>query len=148
LQKTHPKNKGIVDSYKKITEKGFPIALLLGVAVSAAALVAIFSADNLDVAVFGMYTFLIMAVVAALGMPLVNVIDNPKSLLRIGIGIGVTLLIFGISYAVASDSNVQADNASPAQVKLAGALLTTMWIFLALAAVAILVSEIVRVVRK
>lgn len=49
----------------------------------------------------------IIALVAAIGLPLFNAIDDPKSLLYLGAGVVVLLALFGISYSMGSASLVQ-----------------------------------------
>lgn len=137
-----------MDIYKKLNKFGFAAALLAGVVFSVIAIAAAFGGENLDVAVYGMYFFIVIAAVAALGLPLINAIDNPKSLIRVGAGILVAAIVFGISYAMSSETDISSLKATKDQIKMSGALLNTMWAFMILAAVAIIGTEVFKIVKK
>lgn len=59
------------------------------------------------------YTYIIFAisVVLAVVFPLINIVTNPKGAMRTLIGLGAMIVIFGISYLLASDAPI----ANPAE---------------------------------
>ena len=91
------------------------------------------------------YVIFAIAVIATIVLPLINTIKNPGSLVKSGIGVGVLVAVFVISY-VLSDSEVSAiakglgENES--SVKLIGAGLIMFYIALFVAIAGLIYSEI------
>jgi hypothetical protein len=129
-------------AYKLFLKFGFPTILLLAVLASISA---IFSVDS---AIYSMFTFVLVGVLVALLMPLINAMDNPKSLLVVGVGILGLLLIFLISWGITADNDVSTLTATKAEIKLAGALLNTLWVMLGSALLLIFGMEIKNLVGK
>lgn len=99
----------------------------------------------LDLGLYILYVLLIIAVAAAVIFPIINAIREPKALVRAAIGIGIVIVLFGLSYAMA-DSTVTLKAAAlgttEATSKLIGAGLNMFFIVLILAAAALIYSEI------
>lgn len=99
----------------------------------------------LDVGLYFGYTLLIVAVVAAIVLPLIKAVQSPDTFLKSLYGVVAILVIFGISYAI-SDSSVRptwlvmgiGENTS----KLIGAGLITFYIVVVLAFLGLIFSEI------
>ena len=97
---------------------------------------------------FGLYLtyFLIgLAVVSVVILPMIKALDNTKTLVGTGIGLGVLLVLFGISYAISGNevlSTYTAQNVGPGISKFVGGLLTTMYLLFAAAIVGILYTEV------
>ena len=97
---------------------------------------------------FGLYFtyFLIgLAVISVVVLPLVKALDNPKTLVGTAIGLGVLLVLFGVSYAVSSDevlASYTVQNVGPGISKFVGGLLTTMYLLFGGAIVGILYTEV------
>ena len=97
---------------------------------------------------FGLYLtyFLIgLAVVAVVILPLVKAMDNPKTLVGTAIGLGVLLVLFGVSYAVAGNevlASYTVQNVGPGISKFVGGLLITMYLLFGGAIVGILYTEV------
>jgi hypothetical protein len=99
----------------------------------------------LDVGLYLLYALLFIAVAAAIIFPLINSLSNPAGLIRGGIGIGIIVVLFGISYAM-SDSELTrsaiAAGLSESSVKLIGAGLMMLYIVFVLAVLALIYSEL------
>jgi hypothetical protein len=104
----------------------------------------------LDIGLYVLYVLLFVAVAAALIFPIVNSISNPSSLLRTGIGVGVVLVLFGVSYALAGSDlprSAIAAGLSESSVKLISAGLIMFYIVLVLAVGALIYSEISKALK-
>ncbi len=96
------------------------------------------------------YVFFAVALVLAIALPIYQSKDNPKALLKSAIGVAAIVLLFGVSWGIASEytaSNLS-KNVSPESIKLSGAIITTTWLFLALAVLAVLYTEIKTLIKK
>lgn len=99
----------------------------------------------LDLGLYLFYALLLIAVIAAMVFPVINSIKEPKALLKSAIGIGIVLVVFGISYAVADSSvnlKAAAMGVTESSSKLIGAGLIMFYVALVLSAVALIYSEI------
>jgi hypothetical protein len=79
------------------------------------------------------YVFFIIALVASIGMPLIDAIKNPQGLIKAFIGIIGLVVIFGISYALSGSEVTQKSAAlgiTPASSKLVGAGMIMFYIVL------------------
>jgi hypothetical protein len=91
------------------------------------------------------YALIGIAVISVVVLPLIKAIDNPKTLIGTAIGLGVLLVVFGISYAISGDEVLPryvTQNVGPGISKFVGGLLTTMYLFLGAAVVGIVFTEI------
>jgi len=104
----------------------------------------------LDIGLYILYALLFIAVAAAIIFPLINSLSNPRALIRSGIGIGIILVLFGISYAM-SDSELTrsaiAAGLSESSVKLIGAGLMMLYIVFVLAILALIYSEVSKALK-
>jgi hypothetical protein len=98
---------------------------------------------------FGLYAFYAAFAIAVLGtilFEILNLVKNPKLLVRTLVLIGILLTLFGVSYAL-SDSKLSQSAAAmvtPTAGKLISAGLIMFYITLFLAAGAVLYSEITK----
>jgi len=96
------------------------------------------------------YILIGLAILSAVVLPLINAVSNPKSLLMGAIGLVSLGIIFLIGYALSSNEVTTAYaswGVSAGESKLVGGLLITMYILLAAAAVGIVFTEIVKIVK-
>jgi hypothetical protein len=104
----------------------------------------------LDIGLYILYALLFIAVATAIIFPIINSLSNPSGLLKSAIGIGVILVLFGISYAL-SDSELTrgaiAAGLSESSVKLVGAGLIMLYIVFILAVLALIYSEISKALK-
>lgn len=91
------------------------------------------------------YVLVGIAVICVIVLPLIKAIDDPKSIIEPAIGLGILFTIFGIAYAVSSDEVLPryiTFNVGPGISKLVGGLLTTMYLLLGAAVIAIIYTEV------
>ena len=104
----------------------------------------------LDVGLYILYALLFIAVAAAVIFPIINSLSNPSGLIKIAIGLGAIVVLFGISYAL-SDSEITrsalAAGLSASTVKLIGAGLIMLYIVFVLAVLALIYSEISKALK-
>ncbi|MCS6968727.1 MAG: hypothetical protein RMJ44_08155 [Cytophagales bacterium] len=96
-------------------------------------------------ALYLMYILLFVAIAAAIILPIIKSLDQPKTLIRSGIGIGILLLIFFICYAIADDTVLQNkayEGITPSTSKLVGAALLMLYVMFFGAIIAVVYSEI------
>jgi hypothetical protein len=108
--------------------------------------------DIYDIALYVGYFLAIIGVIAAVLLPLVNSLGNPKSLMKSGIAVIALLVVFGIAYAV-SDNEVSARfaadpfNLTPGASQFAGGLLIATYFLFVIAFVSIFVNEISKAIK-
>lgn len=99
----------------------------------------------LDVGLYIGYTLLIVAVLAAVVLPLIKAVQSPADLLKSLYGVVALLVIFGIAYAI-SGSGVRPNWAvvgvGEGTSKLIGAGLITFYIVVVIAFAGLIFSEI------
>jgi hypothetical protein len=99
----------------------------------------------LDLGFYLFYVLLFIAVAAMLIFPVIHMLREPSTLLRSAIGIGVVVVLFVVSYALA-DSEVTlkaaAVGVNESSSKLIGAGLIMFYITLVLSGLALIYSEI------
>lgn len=108
--------------------------------------------DIYDIALYVGYLLIIIGVIAAVLLPLINSLGNPRSLLKTGIAIVALLVVFGIAYAI-SDNEVTARfaadpfNLTPGSSQFVGGLLMSTYFLFIIAFVSIFVNEISKSIR-
>ncbi|HEY4653170.1 MAG TPA: hypothetical protein VIH22_01580 [Cyclobacteriaceae bacterium] len=99
----------------------------------------------LDAGLYFVYTLLIVAVIAAVVLPLVKAVQSPATLLRSLYSVVALLVLFGIAYAV-SDSSVRPTwgvlGIGEGGSKLIGAGLITFYVVMVIAFLGLIASEI------
>ena len=100
----------------------------------------------IDVGLFLSYILIGVCALTAIGMPLVRAFGDPQSLKKMGMGIGVVVVVFIISYVIADGSTVY-ENASAGTSKMVGAGLFTMYILAFLALGGIVFTEIQKMIE-
>lgn len=104
----------------------------------------------LDLGFYVFYVLLFIAIAAMLVFPIIHMLREPSALLRSAIGIGVVVVLFVISYAMA-DSEITlkaaAVGVTPTTSKLIGAGLIMFYITLVLSGLALIYSEISKALK-
>ncbi len=101
----------------------------------------------LDFSFYLLYVLTAVATLAAIGFSFLNIISKPGGLVRAGIGIGVLLVLFFVSYAMSSSELTAAQRAlgvTESGVRLVSAGLIMFYIVLIGAIVALVFSEIIK----
>ena len=106
--------------------------------------------DILDIGLYAIYLLLTGAVIVSIVLPLVNLIKDPRSLVKTGIVAAVFILIFFGAYAM-SDSAVTPKHISlgvhEGASKLIGAGLVLLYVFLFGSILGIVYSEINKLIK-
>ena len=100
--------------------------------------------DIVDIGLFASYILIFLCTISAIIIPIVQSFGNPESLIKSGIGLGAVLVVFVIGY-IAADG--QSDEASETTAKLVGAGIISMYIFMVLAIVGIVYTEISKMIK-
>jgi hypothetical protein len=104
--------------------------------------------DFVDIMIVVAYALLGLAALAAIILPLINAIGNPRSMITGAIGLAVILVIFGIGYSVAG-SEVTATYSKfgidAGMSKYIGGVISTTYILIAVAIVGIVFTEISKI---
>ena len=103
-----------------------------------------------DIVLYIGYFLVVVAVIAAVVLPLVKAAGNPKSLITIGAGLLGLIVIFLISYALASNEVLDfytrlEINASGS--KIIGGTIITMYILIIIALISIAFTEVSKLFR-
>jgi hypothetical protein len=101
--------------------------------------------DSIDIGLYIMFAFFLVAVIAAILLPLINALKSPKGLLKSMAGVVVLVVVFLIAYAL-SDGSVTPRyvmaGVDESSSKLIGAGLTVFYIVFIIAAIGVIFSEI------
>lgn len=101
--------------------------------------------ESYDIGLYVGYLLAIVAVVAAVVLPLINAIKAPAGLVKSLAGVGGLVVIFIIAYALSGSevtTKAAAQGVDASGSKLIGAGLTMFYIVFFAAAVGVIVSEI------
>ena len=103
--------------------------------------------DTTDIILYVSYLLIAIGAVMAIVMPLINSLDNPKSLLKTGVGIVAIVVLFVIAYAIADNEvlpryAVAPFNLTPVLSQLVGGILITVYFLFGFAILGIIVTEI------
>jgi hypothetical protein len=91
-----------------------------------------------------------LALIAAVVLPFISALKNPKVLVKIGISFGVLLAVFLLSYVISGDevSRIALSKGKGSfDSKLIGAGLITFYIALVVAAIGLIYSEVSKAFR-
>lgn len=101
--------------------------------------------EILDIGMYAVYVLLFLTVITAVGFPLLQITQNPKTLVKSGIGVAGLVVLFLISYALSgSEVTIKyttmgvGENGS----KLIGAGLIMFYVILIVTIIAMVFSEI------
>lgn len=103
-----------------------------------------------DIVLYIGYFLVVIAALAAIVLPIIKSMDNPKSFLALGAGLVGLAVIFLIAYAL-SDSEVlpsfARNGVGETGSKVIGASIITMYILLGLALLSIVFTEVSKLFR-
>jgi hypothetical protein len=108
--------------------------------------------DTTDIFLYVGYLLIGIGAVLAIVMPLIKSLDNPKSLLKTGLGIVALVVLFAIAYGIA-DSEVLPRyaaapfNLTPALSQLVGGILITVYFLFGFAILGIIVTELNKIIK-
>jgi len=108
--------------------------------------------DTIDIILYVSYILIAIGVVVAILMPLINSMDNPRSLLKTAVGIVAVVILFVIAYAIADNEVLPRYAAAPFNLtpllsQLVGGILITVYFLFGLAILGIIVTEITKIAK-
>jgi NADH:ubiquinone oxidoreductase subunit 6 (subunit J) len=108
--------------------------------------------DTYDILLYGSYLLVAIGIVAAILLPLINSLDNPKSLLKSAIGIVGIVVLFFIAYSISSNEvlpkfEASPFNLTPAGSQLVGGMLITTYILAIVALGSIVLTEVTKAIK-
>ena len=98
-----------------------------------------------DIGLYVGYGLLLVALAAAVILPLINVLKSPKDLIKSGMAIGALVVVFIIAYGLSGSevtAKYTAQGIGESSSKLIGAGLTMFYIVFFVALIGIVFSEI------
>ncbi len=98
----------------------------------------------IDLGLIAGYVLVGLCALAAVVMPLIQSLSDPKSLVKSGIGVGALVVIFLITYAMADGNS---EGTTEGTSKMVGAGLLTMYVFVFLALAGIVYTEISKLIK-
>lgn len=122
-------------------------------AVSAVFIIAFFINQDAVLDAFLYYTYALVgiAIIAAIGLPLIHMISNPKGLKKMMISLALVVVFVAVSYALASSEPLAAKiNIEPSAqtLRLTDTGLILTYILAAVAFISILSGGIIKLVRN
>lgn len=106
--------------------------------------------DTFDIYIYISYALVIIAALAAIIMPLINALGNPRALLMSGIGVLVLVVLYFVSYGISGSEVTPVYtkfNVGPDLSKLVGGSLIMMYLLLFIAIIGIVYTEISKIFR-
>lgn len=106
--------------------------------------------DKFDIFLYLAYTLVIVAFVAAVLLPLISAIGNPKSLLKSGMGVLFIVALYFIAYAVSGNEVTKAYSefdVGPELSKIVGGTLIMSYFLLGFAIFGIVLTEINKIIK-
>lgn len=100
--------------------------------------------DFVDIGLFASYLLILLCTLAAIGIPLIQSLDDPKSLIKSGLGVLILVVVFFVSYAF-SEGTAQGD-VTAATSKMVGAALVTTYVFFFGAIIGIAYTEVSKII--
>lgn len=136
--------------YNIITKFGMYVIVGITVLVLVIAGLSYQATNQVDLLLNLAYVLVFIAVIAAVILPLLISLKNPKVLVRSGLGIGVLVGLFGICYSSASAEITPLYKnlgVSMEQVQLSGGLIQSTIVLIIIAVGAVILGELSKVVR-
>ncbi|MDG1276979.1 MAG: hypothetical protein P8O16_06830 [Algoriphagus sp.] len=108
--------------------------------------------DTYDILLYGSYLLILIGAIVAVVMPLINSLDDPKSLLKTIVGIVGIVVLFFIAYSISSNEvlpKFEADpfNLTPQGSQVVGGMLITTYVLSLVAIGSILVTEVTKAIK-
>lgn len=108
--------------------------------------------DTYDIILYVGYGLVLLGAISAILLPLIKSLDNPKSLMKTGLGIVVILVLFFISYSISTNEVLpkfegEPFNLTPGMSQLVGGFLITTYILVIITVVGIVLTELNKAIR-
>ncbi|GMQ30323.1 hypothetical protein [Algoriphagus confluentis] len=108
--------------------------------------------DSFDIMLYVSYALVGLGALVSIALPLIKSLDNPKALLKTGLGIVVILVLFFISYSISTNEVLpkfegEPFNLTPGLSQMVGGLLITTYILTIVTVVGIVVTEFNKAIK-
>ncbi|OYX23829.1 MAG: hypothetical protein B7Z16_01700 [Algoriphagus sp. 32-45-6] len=108
--------------------------------------------DTTDIMLYAGYALVGLGAVFAIVLPLIKSLDDPKSLLKTGLGVVVILVLFFIGYSISSNEVLpkfegEPFNLTPEMSQLVGGCLITTYILVITTLVGIVLTELNKAIK-
>ncbi len=108
--------------------------------------------DTYDIMLYVSYALVGIGAVVSILLPLFKSLDDPKSLLKTGLGVVVILVLFFICYSISGNEvlpKFESDpfNLTPAMSQMVGGLMITTYVLVIVALVGIVITELNKAIR-
>ena len=100
--------------------------------------------DIIDIGIYAAYILIVLCALSAIIIPLIQSLDDPKSLAKSGMGIAGLIIIFFIGYALADENAVGTTSSTS---KYVGAGLITTYVFFFGAIIGIVYTEFSKILK-
>lgn len=108
--------------------------------------------DTYDIMLYVSYALVVIGAVIAILLPLIKSLDDPKSLLKTGLGVVGIVILFFICYSISGNEvlpKFESDpfNLTPAMSQMVGGLMITTYVLVIVALVGIVITELNKAIR-
>ncbi|TAH22540.1 MAG: hypothetical protein EAZ08_01320 [Cytophagales bacterium] len=106
----------------------------------------------IDIGLYVSYLLVIVAIAAAVVLPVVYSLGDPKSLIGVGISVAALLILFFVSYVLSSDEITNPKAAAtygvtPGTAKLIGGSLIMMYLMFVGAIIGVVANEVIKIFK-
>ena len=108
--------------------------------------------DTYDIMLYVSYALVVVGMVVSILLPVIKSLDDPKSLLKTGLGVVFILVLFFICYSISGNEvlpKFESDpfNLTPAMSQMVGGLMITTYVLTIVALVGIVVTEVNKAIK-
>ncbi len=108
--------------------------------------------DTTDIMLYVSYALVVLGAVVSIVLPLIKSLEDPKSLVKTGLGVVAILVLFFICYSISSNEVLpkfegEPFNLTPAMSQLVGGLMITTYVLTIVALVGIVVTELNKAIK-
>jgi hypothetical protein len=108
--------------------------------------------DSYDIMLYVSYALVGIGTVVSVLLPLIKSLDDPKSLMKSGLGVVAILALFFICYSISSNEVLpkfegEPFNLTPATSQMVGGLMITTYVLTIIAIVGIVVTELNKAIK-
>lgn len=108
--------------------------------------------DTYDIMLYVSYALVVVGMVVSILLPLIKSLDDPKSLLKTGLGVVVILVLFFICYSISGNEVLpkfegEPFNMTAGKSQMVGGLMITTYVLTIVAIVGIVVTEVNKAIK-
>lgn len=108
--------------------------------------------DTTDIMLYVSYALVVLGAVVSIVLPLIKSLEDPKSLIKTGLGVVAILVLFFICYSISSNEVLPKFegapfNLTPAMSQMVGGLMITTYVLTIVALVGIVITELNKAIK-